>query len=166
MFAIVIIAASVLLVDHYAFSHNANTTTTIPSAGPPLLMLTSCKIGTFLFPTANSNGLSQQYAGEKLTVSDNWNTESAVEVMSLVVVFYDNGTEVGSILASQNGNTESTSGALAYVNALNPSPAYLTPGQSRTWTLPAGWTGSANSCTVVKLNTSPQAPRDQIGQFN
>lgn len=157
LFGTVVIAAFVLLVNHYAFSQNANTTTTIPSAGPPLLMLTSCKIGTFSFPIVNTSQ-SQQDAGEKITVSDNWPTESTVEVMSLVVVFYDNGTEVGSILASHNGTT--------YVNGLEPSPIYLTFGQSRTWTLLAGWTGSANSCTVVKLNTSPQVPRDQVGLFN
>jgi hypothetical protein len=165
--ALIVVAASAFFIGRYADSKPSNrTSTTIASAGPPLLMLTYCKVGTYSFPTEDGNGPDQSFAGEVLTVMDNWNDKSDVEVVSLVVVFYDKSTEVGSILASANGNTESSSGASAYVNALNPSPVYLTPGQSQSWTLPAGWTGSANRCTVVKLNTSPQVPRSQIGQYN
>lgn len=164
--AIVAVAASAILLDRYAFSNGASTSTTaIPSAGPPLLMLASCKVGSFNFPTEDGNGPDLKYAGEKITVSDNWYAKTTVAVASLVAVFYDNGTEVGSVLASANGNTESTSGASAYVNALNPAPVYLTFSQSQSWILPAGWTGSATSCDVVKLTTSPQVPQDQFGQF-
>ncbi len=154
---IVVVVVSVLVAHNHASSNHAKSTTTIPSAGPPLLLLTSCKLGTFSFPIVNTSR-SQQEAGEKLTVSDNWPTESTVEVTSLVVVFYNNGKEVSSILASKNGTT--------YADGLGPSATYLTLGQSQSWTLLAGWTGSANSCAVVKLNTSPQAPQDQIGQFS
>ncbi len=97
-------------------------------------------------------------------MTDNWPEETVVEVISLVVVFYDHGTEVGSILASEYGDTGTASGASAYVNALDPAPVYLTFEQSQTWTLPAGWTGMANSCTVVALTSSPQVPQDQLGQ--
>ena len=126
-------------------------------------MLTSCRVGSFSFPTEDGNGPNMLFAGERLTVKDKWYAKAEVEVIGMIVVFYDNATEVGSVYASQFGNTGSPSGASAFVNALNPSPVYLTPGQSQSWNLPAGWNGVANSCRVVKLNTSPQAPRNQIG---
>lgn len=126
--------------------------------------MTSCKVGTYPFPTEDGNGPKEPFAGEQITVTDNWPAKSTVEVVNFVVVFYDNATEVGSVLASESGNRASTSGASAYVNAIYPSPVYLTPEQSQTWTLPAGWTGTATSCTVVKLTSSPQVPQDQLGQ--
>ncbi|HXZ83046.1 MAG TPA: hypothetical protein VED84_04770, partial [Acidimicrobiales bacterium] len=118
---------------------------------------------SFSFPTEDGNGPDEPFAGERITVTDNWPAEAVVEVMSLVVVFYDDGTEVGSVLASEYGNTGSASGASAYVNALDPSPVYLTFEQSQTWTLPAGWTGIATNCKIVTLTSSPQVPQGQLG---
>jgi hypothetical protein len=117
----------------------------------------------FSFPTEDGDGPNEQFAGEQVTVTDNWSAETSVEVSKLAVVFYDNGREVGSVSAIANGGEESRSGASAYVNALDPSPVFLTFRQSQSWTLPAGWTGTANSCRVVQVTSSPQVPQDQLG---
>ena len=140
--------------------------TTVPSTGPPLLMTTSCTVGTYAFPTEDGNGPNQSFAGEQVTLADHWIGKRVVEVSSLVVVFYDGTKEVGSINASANGTQGSPSGASAYENALSPAPVHLTYQQSQTWTLPAGWTGTATNCTVVGLTSSPQVPQDQVGQSN
>ena len=144
-------------------SESASTTTSAPSARPPILMTTSCKIGNYLFPTEDGNGPNSPFAGEKVSVTDNWPKKSSVEVINFVAVFYDHGKEVGSVLATGNGDTESTSGASAYINALIPASVILTLQQSQTWTLPAGWTGNATSCRVVKLITSPPVSQNQVG---
>lgn len=104
------------------------------------------------------------FPDETITVTDTWAAMNTLEVTALVVVFYDNGTEVGSIQATPYGDTESTSGAPAYMNALNPSPVCLTPDQSQTWTLPAGWTDNATTCTVETLTSSPPIPSGHLGQ--
>ena len=49
------------------------------------------------------------------------------------------------------------------VTDMYPYPAYLTFQQSQTWTLAAGWKGTATSCTVVQLTSSPQVPKGQLG---
>lgn len=132
-------------------------TTTIPSAGPPLLMTATCKIGTYSFPTGNGNGTTQMLSGEQVSVADNWSNPPAVEIKSLVIVIYDGNTEVSSVVAGpQNGGQSAATD-------LTPYPVYLTFSQSQTWTLEAGWTGTASNCTVVRLSTSPQVPRGQFG---
>ncbi len=42
-------------------------------------------------------------------------------ILRLVIVIYDNGTELGSVSASQYGQRGSSSGASAYVDAPNPA---------------------------------------------
>ena len=93
-------------------------------------------------------------AGEQVTFTDYWWKQTAVEVTSFVVVFYDNGTEVGSAAAGPQ------SGGQDAVTDLYPYPVYMTDQQSQTWTLAAGWTGTATSCRVVEVTSSPQVPQD------
>ena len=164
-FAALVIAVSAFAFGHFAFPKTDKpSVTSPPSAGPPLFVITSCKVGRYSFPTEDGNGPNEYFPGEMVEVADNWPAVNTLEIDRLVIVFYDNGTEVGSILASQNGATGSSSGASAFVNALAPSPVFLTFDQSQTWTLPAGWTGSASSCTVERLTTSPQVPQGHVGQ--
>jgi hypothetical protein len=130
---------------------------TIPSAGPPLLMTVSCTIGTFTFPTGKGDGTTERLSGEQITVSDNWSNRPAVEIKSLVIVIYHGDTEVSSLVAgAQNGGQDAATD-------LNPYPVFLTFSQSQIWTLEAGWTGTASSCTVVRMSTSPQVPSSQFG---
>jgi hypothetical protein len=46
---------------------------------------------------------------------------------------------------------------------LYPYPVILTFGQSQTWTLAAGWSGKATSCTVVRFVSSPHVPAGHFG---
>jgi hypothetical protein len=131
--------------------------TTIASAGLPLLMTATCRIGTYSFPSDSGNGATQKLSGERIAVADNWSDPSAVEIKSLVIVIYDGDTEVSSLVAGpQRGGQDPETD-------LNPYPAYLTFSQTQTWTLRAGWTGAASSCAVVRMLTSPQVPSDQFG---
>ena len=153
-----VVAASAFLIYHYALSNRASPpTSTIPSAGPPLLMIATCKIGTYSFPTGNGDGTTEMLSGEQITVADNWSNPSAVEIKSLVIVIYNGNTEVSSLVAGpQSGFQDPRTN-------LYPYPVYLTFSQSQTWTLQAGWTGTASSCTVVKMSSSPEVPRGQFG---
>jgi hypothetical protein len=163
LWALTILVATSLSLAACGSSNPSTSTTSISSASPPLLMLASCNVGNFSFPTEDGDGPNELFAGERISVTDNWSQKTTVEVKSLVAVFYDNGKEVGSLLANGTGDTESTSGASAFVNALNPSPVYLTLKQSQTWTLPADWTGLANRCDVIRITSSPQVPQDRLG---
>jgi hypothetical protein len=122
-------------------------------------MLTSCAVGTYSIPSEITGREGITTAGEQVTVTDNWPEQSAVEVMGFVVVFYNAyGTEVGSVAAGpQEGFQNATTDMYPY-------PVYLTFEQAQTWTLEAGWTGVAASCTVVKLTSSPQVPQGQLGE--
>jgi hypothetical protein len=139
-------------------SRNSSTSTsTIALVGPPLLMTASCKIGTYSFPSGDGNGTTQTLSGEQISIADNWSDASAVEIKSLVIVIYDGSKEVSSIVAgAQNGGQDAATD-------LNPYPVYLTFSQTQTWTLEAGWTGTASSCTVVRMSSSPQVPNGQFG---
>jgi hypothetical protein len=119
-------------------------------------MIATCSVGKYSIPS-EIGGKGAIQTGEQISVSDNWPEKKSVEITGLVVVFYDNGTEVGSVDAgAQNGGQNAT-------NDLYPYPVYLTNSQSQTWTLEAGWQGTASSCTVVKVVSSPQVPQDQVG---
>jgi hypothetical protein len=134
-----------------AQSKGGSSASTLP------LLTTSCRIGNYQMPTQNEAGKSVTQVGEQVTVTDNWSQESAVEVTGLVVVFYDHAKEVGSVAAGAQEGTQNAA------TDLYPYPVYLTFQQSQTWTLAAGWTGSASRCTVVKVTSSPQVPQSQLG---
>jgi hypothetical protein len=146
-----------------ASSQGSSSTTTSsapsnpPAAGPPLFVIASCKVGTFTMPTENEAGRTVSSAGEQVTVTDNWPSQTSVEVENFAVVFYNDGTEVGSILAGPQQGGQNA------VTDLFPYPVYLTFGQSQTWTLAAGWTGVATSCRVVQFTSSPTVPLGHFG---
>ena len=126
------------------------TTTTRPFVSAPLFIATSCAVGTYSLENEDGNAPNSMQAGERVTVEDNWGDQRVVEITGFVVVFYDNGTEVGSVsVGPQEGFWSWPS---------NIDSVYLTYGQSQTWTLVAGWTGTANRCTVVAVTSTPQVP--------
>ena len=130
----------------------AATTATNPPARPHILVTTSCRVGTFLI---TEQGFSDP--GERITVTDNWSAQPALGIATIVVVIYDNGTEVGSVVAGpQQGGQDAA-------RDLDPYPVYLTFGQTQIWTLAAGWQGNATSCTVPTITSSPQVPLGQLG---
>lgn len=108
-------------------------------------------------PPENEAGNNVSLVGEQVTITDNWSAQSTVGIASLVVVFYDNGKEIGSTLAGpQNGGQDAATD-------LYPYPVYLTFRQSQTWTLAAGWQGTATSCVIAKVTSSPQVPQNRLG---
>lgn len=118
-------------------------------------MIASCKIGTFV---VTEQGIPEP--AEQITVTDNWAAQAAVGITQLVVVIYHYGSEVGSVVAGpQEGGQDA-------VSDLDPYPVYLTFGQSQTWTLEAGWHGTATSCTVPRITSSPQVPSDELGSYS
>jgi hypothetical protein len=126
----------------------ATTTTSRPTT--TRFIPTSCEVGTYSLENEDGDAPNSLQAGERVTVEDNWGDQQVVEITGFVVVFYENGTEVGSVaVGPQEGFWSWPS---------NIDPVYLTYQQSQTWTLVAGWTGTANSCTVVKVTSTPQVP--------
>jgi hypothetical protein len=111
-----------------------------------------CTVGTYSLENEDGDAPNSLQAGERVRVLDDEPALADVQVSGFVLVFYNDGTEVGSIAAGpQNGTPDPTTDI---------DPVYLTYQQSNSWTLVAGWTGTANHCAVVGVTSSPQVPQD------
>jgi hypothetical protein len=133
-------------------SNSAPTTSQPSGAGPDLYVFAKCRVGDFRMPTQNVAGSVVDEVGEQVTISDNWPNVQSLSVTDFAIVFYNQGVEVGSVLAGPQQGSQDAS------TDLYPYPVYLTFGQSQTWTLAAGWSGKATICVVVRFVSSPRVP--------
>lgn len=109
------------------------------------LLLASVAHGSVIKPTSCQVGIygkaPHRFVGERFVVTNIH--KSLMTVSNIIVVFYDNRHEIGSV---DVGNDDSSTDALGAVPAV-----YITSGQSLEWTLPAGWSGTASSCTIAGI---------------